>query len=365
MRQTVPLGRFAGVSVGLHWSVLATLPAGAPGRSWPAYWSVGVAATVLFLMSLLVHEVAHALVARHFRIRVDRVTLWLLGGVAELADEAPTPRVDLLVALAGPLTSVTTGLGFAAGTLAAGALGASPVVTVALGWLAFVNLLLAVFNLLPGAPLDGGRVLRALLWRRHGDRERAAVAAARMGHGLGLVLVFAAFAEVLFAGAANGLWLGVLGWFLMSAARGERLAAHYRSLLGGVPVRAVMHTDPVCGYAAQTVDALVAAATERPEQRAFPVLGPDGRPAGLVTRAGLARVPRTLRGQTTLGRIAVPRRFVPVVDEDEPLANVAPRLPAGGWALVVRGGLLVGLVGADDVARAAEIAGITAPATPL
>src|SRR4051812_2676205 len=150
MRQTLRLGRIAGIPVGAHWSVLfiaallvqglatTVLPATAPDHPTVAYWATGLVAAVLFLVSLLAHELAHALVARHYRIRVNRITLWLLGGVAELQDEAPHARADLLVAAAGPLTSVVAGLAFGGSAAAAGLLGAPVVVVAALGWLAAI-----------------------------------------------------------------------------------------------------------------------------------------------------------------------------------------------------------------------------------
>src|SRR5439155_12097581 len=156
-----------------------------------------------------------------------------------------------------PLTSIAAGLSFGALTAVAGVLDAPAVVTAAFGWVAVINVVLAVFNLLPGAPLDGGRVLRALLWRRHGDRYRAAMSAARAGHGLGMVLVFVGVAEVLFTGTLSGLWLALLGWFLVSAANVEAAAARYHTLLGRVPVRAVMHDSPVCGHPQQSVGRFV------------------------------------------------------------------------------------------------------------
>src|SRR5512139_1938422 len=182
MRQTVRLGRFAGIPVGVHWSVfvimlllvqglaVAILPAGAAGQAAVVYWGVAVVVAVLFLAALLAHELAHALVARHYGVRVRAITLWLLGGVAELDGEAPHARGDLLIALAGPLVSLASAGLFAAAAAFASAWGAGSLAVTALAWLAVVNAILGLFNLLPGAPLDGGRVLAATLWWVRGDR---------------------------------------------------------------------------------------------------------------------------------------------------------------------------------------------------
>ncbi|MET7423683.1 site-2 protease family protein [Dactylosporangium sp. NPDC005555] len=237
MKQTLRLGRVAGFAVGVHWSVLVimvllaqslatgVLPARAPGTAAPVAWPLGAAGAVLFLVSLLAHELAHALVARHFGVRVQQVTLWLLGGMAEFRDEPPSARADLLMAGAGPLTSVAAGVGFGSAAVLLSAVRGPVAVVVVLLWLAMINLILAGFNLLPGAPLDGGRILRAALWWRHGDRARAALTAARAGHVLGLTLVLAGLAELMVFGMLDGVWTTLVGWFLVVAAAAEGTAA--------------------------------------------------------------------------------------------------------------------------------------------
>lgn len=375
MRQTVRLGRIAGIAVGVHWSVLvimlllayglagAVLPRAAPGQPWPVYWSAAVVAALLFLVSLLLHEVAHAVVARHYGIRVERITLWLLGGVAEFGGESPSPRADLFVSAVGPLTSIAAGLFFGAGMYLGRALDAPQVVVGALGWLALINLVLAVFNLLPGAPLDGGRVLRAVLWHRYGDQYRAAQVAARAGHGLGILLIFVGFAELLLGGALSGIWLALLGWFLVTAADTEAAASRYHALLGRVPVRTAMHGDPVCGYPNQTVDSFIRTIVVHCVHRAFPLRDPDGRPAGLIRLSDLTRVPADARTDTLLSQVALPLNRVAVVEAEAPLADVAQVIAAGGLALVVDGGRLVGVVSTEDVTQASEVAALSRTAT--
>lgn len=376
MRQTLRLGQVAGIQVGAHWSVLVivallvhglavtVLPDSAPGRSWLVYWVAGTVGAALFLLSLLAHELAHAVVARGFGIRVDRINLWLLGGVAELADEPPSPRADFLVAAAGPATSLAAGLVFAGAAGTATTVDAFAVAAGTLVWLALVNVVLGVFNLLPGAPLDGGRVLRALLWAWHGDRHRAAALAARVGHGLGLVLVLAGLAEVLFLGIWSGLWLALVGWFLLSAANAERAADRYRRLLGRVPVRAAMHANPAYGDPQQTVDDFVANVAAHSSQRSFPLRDATGRPAGLVWLGDLGRIPEARRAGTTLASVATPVTQVPVVEASEALATVAPIVARGGTALVVDEGLLVGVVDGDDVSHVAELAALRRGSAP-
>ena len=197
MKQTMPLGRVAGIRIGAHWSVLVmvvliawllgaqVLPGLVPHEPAVAYWAVAVPGAVTFIAALLAHELAHSLVARRYGVPVTSITLWALGGVSELGGEPPHARADLLIAAAGQATSLAAGLVFG-GIAAVVRAGDGPVIAVAaLGWLAVMNVFLAVFNLLPGAPLDGGRILRAALWMRHGDRARATQTAATAGRVLG------------------------------------------------------------------------------------------------------------------------------------------------------------------------------------
>jgi Zn-dependent protease len=193
MRASISLGRIAGIRVGINASVflivailvagLATgqLPNAFPGRSIVAYVIAAIIAAVLFLASLLAHELAHSLVARRNGIEVESIVLWLLGGVAQLKGEAKTPGADFRIAIVGPLTSFALAVIFG---LAAGGvswLGTAGLPFGVLAYLAATNGMLAVFNLIPAAPLDGGRVLRAALWRWRGNRQAAAVSAARAG----------------------------------------------------------------------------------------------------------------------------------------------------------------------------------------
>ena len=192
MGQNIRLGKIFGIPVGINWSVLIifllfawelatlVLPGEHPHQSGAVYWSVGIVTTAVLFVCLLAHEVSHSVVAKRNGIGVRRITLWLFGGVSELESEALTPAVDFRVAVVGPLTSLV--IAAVCGVLVAlfgHVAGTGGVVVSALGWLAWINLLLAGFNMIPAAPLDGGRVLRAALWHRSGDRMRAATTAAR------------------------------------------------------------------------------------------------------------------------------------------------------------------------------------------
>lgn len=231
------LGVVRGIEVRIHWSLLGIaalltaalgadlLPAADPGAPGVVRWLVAGVVAVAFLGSVLAHELAHATVARRRGIPVPSITLWLLGGVALLGAEPSRPGDELRVAVAGPATSAAVAVATGAVAWALGATGAPDVVVAGVGWLAVTNGVLAVFNLLPGAPLDGGRILRALAWRRLGDRDRATLVASAAGRFLGTLLMVAGLANVLFGVGFGSLWTALVGWFIVGAAEAEALAA--------------------------------------------------------------------------------------------------------------------------------------------
>jgi Zn-dependent protease len=359
-------GRIAGIPVGASWSALliagliawslagSLLPAQAPGLATAAYWLAGLAGAGLFLGSLLAHEVGHALVARRAGLAVRGITLWLLGGVALLEDEPATPRDELRVALVGPAVSLALAVVFGLAGLA-GTLAALPAVVVALAtWLAVVNAVLAIFNLLPAAPLDGGRVLRGLLWRRHGSRVRAAVTATRAGVWVGAGLVAYGLLGTFTGWGIGTLWTALVGWFLMSAARQERDWAVARSGLEGLRADQVMTPAPAAAPAWFTVDAFWRNYVEPWQAAALPVRSFDGHPAGVVTAAALAAVPPDRRHIVRAGDVAIPVEELIMLHPGQPVTDLLARLAAGRTvAAVVGDGQLLGLITPADLARAA------------
>jgi Zn-dependent protease len=369
MTASLRLGRIAGIPVGASWSVLliaalfawslagSILPGLVPGLVPSTYWLAALVATGLFLGSLLAHEVGHALVARRAGLRVRGITLWLLGGVAQLEDEPSSPGDDLRVAIVGPAISLALAVGFGVAAAALGLLGAPALVVAVLGWLAVGNVALALFNLIPAAPLDGGRVLRALLWRRHGNRARAAVTAATAGQVAGGVLIGYGLLGVLTGWGFGTLWTVLIGWFLVAAARQERDHAVFRGGLARLRVADVMTPTTTLAPAWLTVEALLRdqAAGWHPAgaPAAIPLRGFDGQPAGVVTVAALESVPPAQRHLVRAGELAVPAWAVAVARPDEPASGLLGRLHGGsGVAVVVAGGELVGVVTQAQVARA-------------
>ena len=370
MDQNIRLGRIAGIPVGVNWSVLVifwllaweladlVLPGYHPHEATAVYWVAGIVATVLFFVSLLAHEVSHAVVAKRNGIGVRRITLWLFGGVSELESEALTPGADFRIAVVGPLTSfVLAGVFGALALLLPEGGGAEGVVVSALGWLAWINLLLGGFNLIPGAPLDGGRVLRAVMWKRGGDRVRAATTAARAGQVFGYLLVVLGVLEF-FAGWLIGLWFVFLGWFLLSAARGEESAAVMRDALAGVHVRDIMTPDPTT-FASWMAVADLLDQLHRYRFSSYPLVGPAGQLEGLTTMSRLRHVPAHLRQSTRLIDTACPLSDVPVGAPGEPLPDLLQRMqtsPDGRAFVVDDNGRLVGIVSPSDIARFMQVA---------
>jgi Zn-dependent protease len=370
MAASLRLGRITGIPIGASWSVLfialligwplagSVLPSLVPGMTPSVYWLAGAVATGLFLGSLLAHELGHALVARRAGLRVRGITLWLLGGVAQLEDEPASPRDDLRVAIVGPAVSLALAVGFGLAAVVLGVLATPTLAGAVAGWLAVSNLALAVFNLLPAAPLDGGRVLRGLLWRSHGDRIRAGVTAAKAGQLLGGLLIAYGLLGVVTGWGMGTLWTALVGWFLVGAARQEREQTVVRHRLAGLRVADLMVPTPVLAPAWFTVDAFLRDYMAwRPVGRpaAWPLRSFDGQPAGVVTVAALASVPPHQRHAVRAGDVAVPAWAVITTRPEESVTELLDRLQRGsGIAVVVIDGAVVGVVTQADILHALQ-----------
>lgn len=238
MRNSLRLGKYFDVDVGVHWSVLliaalltsslagTILPSEAPGYAAAGYLIAALATTGLFLVSIVAHELGHSVVAKNNDVGVSGITLFALGGVAALKSEPATPGAAARIALAGPAVSVAVGVASLLGAAAAGAVGLPGLAVVGLTWLGFINLVLAVFNMVPALPLDGGRVLQAALWKRTNDRHRSTIGAATVGRYLGWGFVGLGLWQFTQGGA--GLWTAFIGMFIITSARREEFTARYQ-----------------------------------------------------------------------------------------------------------------------------------------
>jgi Zn-dependent protease/CBS domain-containing protein len=367
---SVRIGRIAGIEVGLNWSLAIVfvlivwtlagqvLPSVAPGQQESAYWLVSVIAVVLFYVSLLSHEMGHAIVARRLGVMVDGITLWIFGGVARLRGDAATPGSEVKIAIAGPVVSLVLAILFGVATFALDATGGPALVEGGIAWLAGTNAMLLLFNLIPAFPLDGGRLLRAWLWQRSGDKYRATSGAARLGRICAFVMIGLGLLSLFINGAISGLWLIFLGWFLMSAARSEESQVLLRGALSGLRVGDVMSRDPTTAPGWITVDEFTRSYVPMHRATAYPIKTFDGELDGLVTLARLAQVPPEERHVKRVRDVGTGMNEVPKASPGEPVTAVLDRFsPAdGGQMLVMDGGELVGLLSPGDITRALKAA---------
>ena len=286
------------------WSLAgAVFPQAYAGLHWAVYLVMGLAAAVGLFASIVIHELSHSLVARRYGLPMQGITLFLLGGVAEMRDEPSSAKAEFMMAIAGPIASVV----LAALFIGAGALGrlagwADPVVGV-LQWIGFINAILAVFNMIPGFPLDGGRVLRAALWHLKGDLQRATRTASHVGAGFGAVLIGLGILNLLLLNPIGGLWWILIGMFVRGAAKSGYQQVLIRQALQGEPVRRFMNTDPVTVPPSISVADLVEDYVYRYHFKMFPII--EGRRlAGCVNTQQIKKVPREQWSQRTVGDLA-------------------------------------------------------------
>jgi Zn-dependent protease/predicted transcriptional regulator len=372
MNSTIPLGRWAGVPVGLHWSVALTvvliasslaesvLPDLDPGETRTTYWVAGVLIAVVFFASLIAHELAHTLVARRNGVQVDSITLWLLGGVSRFDSEPDDPGVELRLSLAGPAMSLLLGASWWALAALASVVGAPSIWVNSLLWLAFINLVLAVFNMMPAFPLDGGRVLRAILWRQS-DR----LGATRIAVGVGRVFAFmlVGFGVLLvFSGAlVSGVWFMLLGWFVEVAGRAEEASTMQQDLVRDATVAEIMSAPVATVSPDLEIDAFLHDHVLRDHHNAFPVLR-DGAVVGMVGLENLRKrsswsVQPDAAAVSTVGEIATPLFGVPILEPGSSLTGAMDEMARLGVsrALVLEAGQLVGIVTHTDLVRALQV----------
>jgi Zn-dependent protease/predicted transcriptional regulator len=327
MRSQIRLGKVFGIRIGLHfsWFLIALLIVFSlnaqfhlanPGWSAGLVLGLAIATAILFFVSLLLHELAHSLVAQSHGIPVREITLFALGGVSQIEGESPDAKTEFQIAIVGPLTSLVIGL------LCLGAAQALPGATPSsamLTWLGYINLSLAAFNLLPGYPLDGGRVLRALLWWKSGDADRATRTAAITGQVVGGLFVTLGIVQFFFGANFGGLWIAFIGWFLLQAAGETRRQAGFKRAIQDVKVADIMSHDCATVDGRQSVQDLVDRLFKT-GRRCFVVLD-DGHVAGLVTPHEIRQVSRSQWPVTLVDSVMRPLQGLQAVRPDAPLGN--------------------------------------------
>lgn len=319
MRKGIRLGRIAGVEIDIDYSWLVIFflfvfllgysyfPSVAPSIAVGWYWLAAAVTTVLFFGSVLLHELAHSIVANREGLPVKNITLFLFGGVSQITDEPRTAWDEFRMAIVGPLTSlliaaIVFGLAWLVRTTA------GPLVHAALTYLWYINVALAIFNLLPGFPLDGGRVFRAVLWGATGNLSRSTYIAALVGQGFGWVMILGGAALVFFVrgGYLNGIWLAFIGWFLIRAARSSYQQVVLRTSLSQVPVTSVMNPQVTMLPPDMTVEQLVTEYIQQDESpSAFPI-GEEGHLLGVLSLDDVRQVAREHWATKTMRDIMSP-----------------------------------------------------------
>lgn len=327
----VPLGRFFGIPVRLHWSwfivfVLVTwfLADGyfPDYYAWSTatYWGIGAATSILFFASVLAHELAHSRVAQSSGIQVNAISLFIFGGVSQLAREPGKPSEEFRMAIAGPITSIILGGIFWAIYFPTRE-SIEPLSGLAF-WLGYINLFLAAFNLIPGFPLDGGRVLRSILWWRSGNLRKATRIASTIGRGVGYLLIFGGIYYIFvdFDNLFQGLLMAFVGWFLENAAVGSYRQVALQDQLRGHKISEIMTRDCPVVSPRLTIEELVNQYILTSGRRCFPVVE-DGRGLGLITIHNVKVVPREAWHSRTVREVMTPMEKLKRVGPDEDLSN--------------------------------------------
>jgi Zn-dependent protease/CBS domain-containing protein len=328
MKSSIRLFRIAGIDIGIHYSwififglITWSLAEGVfrpylPGASTFEVWVLGLLAALLLFICVLLHELAHSLVARARGMGVSSITLFILGGVSNLEEEPQKPAIEFSMAIVGPVTSLALGgIFYGLYRLAAGGTALSEM----LNYLWYINLLLGIFNLVPGFPLDGGRVLRSIIWSATGSLVTATNAAAMVGRIIGwgmIVLGFFGIFGFLGLGIIGGLWIAFIGWFLSSTADTSRRQVMLNELLAGKKVKDIMGTRPETVTPDTIVEQLVADIFNRKHGRAVPVCE-GGRLVGIVTIHDVRGVPRDRWTSTRVGEIMTRAPLYTVSPDDD------------------------------------------------
>jgi Zn-dependent protease/predicted transcriptional regulator len=382
MRSGFGIGRIFGINIRIDWSWLfivllvtwnlsAVFSQSHPGWGPGLVWGMAIVAAILFFASVLAHELAHSLVARARGVPVRSITLFLFGGVSDIQREPDSPGAEFLMAVVGPMTSIVLGglLAWLAGARAGplqdvvtdptrAIAGLSPLTTLLL-WLGSINVILGIFNLIPGFPLDGGRVLRSILWALTNNLRRATRWASWTGQAIawlmiigGISMAFGARIPFFGTGFASGLWLAFIGWFLNSASVQGYQQVVVHDILEGVPVARMMRSDPPTCSADCSVSRLVHDHVMGTDDHAFPVLD-NGRLIGLVTLEDIRRVPRDAWDTTTVSEIMTPTDQLVVVAPQEDAAEALNKLMQRdvGQLPVLRDGQMVGLLRRRDIVK--------------
>jgi len=289
------------VSVDVSWGIILFLviwslaagafPAYYPNLTIQTYWVMGIIGALGLFISIIIHEFSHSLVARKYGMDIKGITLFVFGGVAEMKDEPETPKIEFLMAIAGPIASLLLSLLFGALYQAAVAIGLSLPIVAILGYLSAINLLLAIFNMIPAFPTDGGRVLRSILWWIKGDIRWATRTASRISVIFAMFIIFIGFMNMIQGNVMGGIWWVLIGSFLFSAANSSYQSLLIKQSFAGKSVKDYINPNPVTVPSHTTLQEFVDGYLYRYHYKMFPVTQ-EGRISGLITLNALKAVPQ-------------------------------------------------------------------------
>jgi Zn-dependent protease len=366
MKSSLRLGRIFGIPIGINYTwfivfalvTLSLATAYFPGRyaGWSnaGYWGIGIATSLLFFSSVLLHELAHSVVAIAFGIPVKSISLFIFGGVASIEREPDRPLAEFLIAIVGPISSLLLALGFGALWLGGQVMGIEAVAALGL-YLGGINLSLAVFNMLPGFPLDGGRVFRSLVWAWTGDMNRATRWATRVGRVVAILMIVSGGIMLLTGNWSGGLWLAFIGWFLDNAASQVQKQAWVREALDGYTASDFATSTCQSVDSNMPVDWVVRDFVLPHGQNCFVVT--DGQqPEGVATLSQIKTVPQQRWGWTPMHEIMTPLKNMRPVAAGAAAYDVLERMMAEGQSLlpVTEEGRLLGLIRRESLLRFAQ-----------
>lgn len=361
------IGEIRGIEIGIHpswlfvfflvaWTLAVGLfPLQYGGLDGTTYWVMGFTASLLLFASVLVHELAHSFVALSRGLQVKSITLFIFGGVANIVQEAKSARDEFMVAVVGPLASLVVAGFFWAANQAVGP--QSVALEGVLSYLAGINVILAVFNMIPGFPLDGGRVFRAVLWGTMNSLPKATRVASAVGTGIGYLFIFAGVYMAFSGALINGLWLAFIGWFLSSAAQATSRQTEIQARLRGVEVSSLMNRRPLTIDPNARLSSVVDEYILRHAVRALPVVEDGGELIGMVTLQEIRNLPKEEWTETpvrfAMVRAADLHTATPGTSLEEALRLMGEhdvnQLP------VVEGDRLVGLLSRNNVIRFLQV----------
>lgn len=365
MPGSIRLGKIAGIEITINytwiiivvlimWSLATAFMAIYPGWGTVTYWIVGFIAAILLFVSVLLHELAHSLVARSQGLPVRSITLFIFGGVSNIEREPQSAGVEFWMAIVGPITSIV--IGVIAFLLYLPLARTNSPLEAILNYLAIANILLGIFNLIPGFPLDGGRVLRSIIWKITGNLRRATRIASVIGEIVAVIFILIGV-WVFFAGNFfSGIWLGFIGWFLLNAARTANAQVMLESMFKGVTVDQVMNRNPVTVPANISLQRLVDE-DFLPQGLRCALVVQGEQFAGLITLNDIRRVPRDQWAQTPVGMAMIPVNRLHSVSPTQNLNDVLSLMANQdvNQLPVVQDGRVVGILSRDAIIRYIEV----------